>query len=342
LLPAFVVVNNTRPQDLALVCRGHERVLRARLADAAFFVREDSKRPLISRLEDLKQVTYHAKLGSSFDKVERCSALAQFLGRSVGLAASDMVKLQRAAQLAKCDLTTGLVGEFAELQGQVGQEYALGDGEDKEVAQAVAEHYLPLFAGGPLPAGVLGALLGIADRLDTICGCFSVGLIPTGAADPYGLRRAAIAIIRIITEKNFGFSLVQALDKALSLLQPWRQESAETVQAKVMEFIAARLAGVWADEGIGPDVAQAVIAAGMDDLTALRARAAALASMKKSKDFVILAAGLKRVFNILRKDPEAASEALVQSELLRDEAEKELYQQFSALKAEAGDRKSVV
>ncbi len=335
LLPSFVMVNNTRPKDLSLVCKGHERVLRARLADAAFFVREDTKRPLMERLEDLKQVTYHAKLGTSYDKVERFAKLALHLGAELKLGVVELNKLKRAAQLAKCDLVTGLVGEFPDLQGQVGEEYARRGGEEAEVALAVREHYMPTSAGGEMPSSLLGMLVGIADRLDTICGCFSVGLIPTGAADPYGLRRAAIAIIRIISERALPISLGQALDYALNNLAPWSKQDAALVKAKVLEFFAARLSGVLAEEGVGGDVAEAVVAAGMDDLTALKAKALALATMKKSEDFKVLASGLKRVFNLLRKESGQLSTQPVNHALLKDTAEKELHQQFKMLQEEA-------
>jgi glycyl-tRNA synthetase beta chain len=335
LLPCFVMINNTRARDPQLVNRGHERVLRARLADAAFFVNEDSKRPLIAHLPGLKQVTYHAKLGSSHDKVERFTRLALFLGQSLQMQASGLQKLERACLLAKCDLLTGLVGEFPDLQGQVGEEYALRSGEDKEVAQAIREHYLPLSAGGDLPQGHLGALVGIADRLDTICGCFALSLIPSGTADPYGLRRAVIAVIRIISEKHLPVNLGQALEQALGNLRPWNKEEPEIIKNKIMEFIAARLNGVLADDGVALDVSEAVIAAGMDDLSGLRARAHALNAMKYSAEFTVLAAGLKRVFNILRKNGQSPVSAAVNEDLLQEEAEKNLYHAFRRLREKA-------
>jgi glycyl-tRNA synthetase beta chain len=335
LLPSFVMVNNTRAKDPQLVVRGHERVLRARLADAAFFVREDTKIPLGERLQGLKQVTYHAKLGSSYDKVERFTRLAFFLGQALSLQPNQLEQLERACWLAKCDLITGLVGEFPDLQGQVGEEYALRSGENREVAQAVREHYMPLAAGGDLPSGLLGALVGLADRLDTLCGCFSVGLIPSGAADPYGLRRAVIALIRLISEKRIAISLNQAVEQALVNLQPWSAQEPAVVKEKIMEFIAARLAGVLAEDGVALDVSEAVIAAGIDDLVALRDRARALQTMKGSPDFAFLAAGLKRVFNILRKEAEALPSGPVEEAYLREDAEKELYRQFLHLRQKA-------
>ena len=336
LLPAFVAVNNTRPKDLAVVTQGHERVLRARLSDARFFLKEDRKRPLISRLEDLKQVTYHAKLGTSLDKVERCTALAAWLAQQ--LLPGEVEKVKRAAQLAKCDLVTQMVGEFPDLQGQVGRDYAARNGEDPAVALAILEHYLPAGAGGELPSGMIGTVVGIADRLDTICGLFGVGQTPTGAADPFALRRAAIAIIRLVVEKGLKLSLGACLDQALAGLGAWLSRPAAEVKAEVTEFFATRLAGMLAEQGVPTDVAEAVLAAGLDDLTATQARALALAEMKKSDDFAALAAGLKRVMNILRKEADQVPLAPPAPALFQEDAERQLFEAFQSLSAEAQAR----
>ncbi|MFH1033037.1 MAG: glycine--tRNA ligase subunit beta [Pseudomonadota bacterium] len=336
LLPAFVAVNNTLAKDPAVVTQGHQRVLRARLSDARFFLKEDLKRPLISRLEDLGQVTYHAKLGTSQEKVERCAKLAIWLAGV--LLPGEVDKVERAARLAKCDLVTQMVGEFPDLQGQVGRDYALRDGEDPAVAYAILEHYLPAGAGGELPSGMVGTVLGIADRLDTICGLFGVGQTPTGAADPFALRRAAIAIIRLVIEKGLTLSLGQCLGQALTGLGSWLARPAAEVQAEVTEFFATRMAGVLAEQGVPTDVAEAVLAAGLDDLTATRARALALAEMKKSADFAPLGAGLKRVMNILRKEAAQVPATPPDSALFQEEAERQLYEAFQALSAEASAR----
>ncbi len=336
LLPAFIAVNNTRAKDMAVVAQGHERVLRARLADARFFLREDTKRPLISRLEDLKNVTYHAKLGTSFEKVERFAALAAGLAEMVAPELKEQVI--RAARLAKCDLVTGMVGEFPSLQGQVGEDYARRDGEDPAAAQAIREHYKPASAYDSIPEGLIGALVGMADRLDSICGLFGIGQSPTGAADPYALRRAAIAIIRIVTEKGLRLSLGAALDMALAGLAPWLGRPAGEVKAEVLEFFAGRASGLLADQGVPTDVAEAVLAAGLDDLVAMRARALALADMKKMPDFAALASGLKRVMNILRKEAAQVPEGPPSEALFQEAAERELFTAFQALESEAQAR----
>lgn len=333
LLPNFIAVNNTKPKDLAVVTAGHERVLRARLADARFFLTEDTKRPLADFLEDLKQVTYHAKLGSSYDKVQRFAALTDKLAAQLSPEAAQAA--HRAALLAKCDLVTEMVGEFPDLQGQVGREYARRSGEPEAVALAIEEHYLPAGADSAPPTGVEGALVGLADRLDTICGMFGIGQAPTGAADPFALRRAALGVIRIVTDRGWRLSLRQALGWALEGLAPWVQRPADEVADEVTAFFAARYQGLLTEQGAPTDVAQAVLGAGLDDLVAVAQRAQALAEVKDSPEFQPLAVGLKRVMNILKKEAGQAPDAPPSEELLEDGAERELYQAFKALEAEA-------
>ncbi len=190
LLPYFVTVANTIPKDFALVAAGNARVVRARLEDARFYYEEDQKVRLEDRAAQLQTVVFHSKLGTSWEKAERFTALARWLGEQ--LAPDRLEALSRAAFLCKADLVTGMVGEFPELQGVMGRAYARLQSEPEAVAQAIYEHYLPIRAGGPIPEGIEGALLSIADKMDTIVGCFGVGLIPTGAADPFALRRQTL------------------------------------------------------------------------------------------------------------------------------------------------------
>ncbi|MCF8031606.1 MAG: glycine--tRNA ligase subunit beta [Desulfarculaceae bacterium] len=336
LMPNFIAVNNTQPRDMAVVTAGHEKVLRARLADARFFLGEDRKRALIDFLEDLKEVTYHAKLGTSYEKVERFAALAGWLADTLGLPAQERDQVVRAAQLAKCDLVTEMVGEFPSLQGVVGAEYALRDGEPEAVAAGISDHYLPAGADSALPESATGMLVGIADRLDTICGLFSIGQVPTGAADPFALRRAAIAVIRVVLEKELSLSLAAMLAQALKGAEGKTERPAEEVAAEVTQFFAARFAGILADQGCPTDVAQAVLAAGLDDLNATAARAKALAAVKDSPEFVSLAAGLKRVMNILKKEADQVPSAAPDEAIMVQDEEKALYSAFQGLEAEAG------
>ena len=216
LLNSFITINNTLAEDPSVVVKGNERVLRARLSDARFFFEEDKKVKLDARVESLKSVVYQQKLGTSFEKMERFRTLAEGLADQLNPAVK--AKVSRAAFLCKADLVSGMVGEFPEVQGVMGREYALLQGEDVEVAHAIAEHYLPTQAGGDLPTSDIGAVVSMADKLDTICGCFGVGLIPTGSADPYALRRSALGIINIILDRGYRLCLAALVDRSLALL----------------------------------------------------------------------------------------------------------------------------
>ncbi|MCF8042608.1 MAG: glycine--tRNA ligase subunit beta [Desulfarculaceae bacterium] len=335
LLPNFIAVNNTQPKDMAVVTAGHQKVLRARLADARFFLTEDRKKPLIDYLEELKQVTYHAKLGTSFDKVERFAALAGFLADELGLSAEEKSQVERTARLAKCDLVTEMVGEFPTLQGVVGTEYATRDGEPQAVAAGIAGHYLPAGADSPLPLEITGVLVGIADRLDSICGLFAADEKPSGAADPFALRRAAIAVIRLVIEKDLSLSLSRLLNQAMAGLGLWMQTPAEPVAQEVTAFFAARLSGILAEQGVPTDVSQAVLAVGLDDLKDTAARAKALAQAKNTAEFATLAVGLKRVMNILKKEAAQVPQDAPTEAAMSEETEKALYRAFTELEAEA-------
>jgi len=296
LLPYFIAVSNTKPKDPAVVVRGNERVLRARLADARFFFEEDQKISLAQRLEGLKKVVYHSKLGTSYEKVMRICRLADFLAEQIAPGLKEII--HRAALLCKGDLITGMVGEFPHLQGIMGGIYAKLAGEKEEVALAIYEHYLPQTAGGPLPKSAAGAILSIADKLDTIVGCFGVGLIPTGTADPYALRRQTIGIINIILEKNYPLSLSALIDQCLILLAEKIEQPPHTVKAEVLEFFKGRVQNILLMKELAPDVVEAALAAGFDDLVDLQARTQALHEFKKVPDFESLAIAFKRVVNI--------------------------------------------
>jgi glycyl-tRNA synthetase beta chain len=217
LLPHFIAVSNTRPRDITVVAKGNERVLRARLADASFFFEEDKKVPLEDRVESLKKVVFHTLLGTSHKKVMRFRKLAVKIASKVKPSVKKNV--DRAALLAKADLESLMVGEFSELQGIMGREYALLAGEKPEIANAIYEHYLPIVAGGDLPQTDEGAIVGIADKMDTIAGFFGVGLPPTGTADPYALRRQALGIINIILSRRYSLGLNFLIDESLALLK---------------------------------------------------------------------------------------------------------------------------
>lgn len=298
LLNCFITINNTLTEDPSVVVKGNERVLRARLSDARFFFEEDKKIKLDERVEALKKVVYQQKLGTSFEKMERFRTLAVGLAEQL----SPAVKTQtaRAATLCKADLVSSMVGEFPEVQGIMGREYALLEGEPAAVANAISEHYLPTQAGGDLPASDIGAFVSIADKLDTICGCFGVGLIPTGSADPYALRRSALGIINIILEREYKLSLSALIDAALDLLAPKLTRPAPEVKADVLEFFRGRFVNLMADRYPG-DAVDAATAVNYDDLPDAASRIAALAAFKSRPDFCELAVTFKRVGNIVKE-----------------------------------------
>jgi glycyl-tRNA synthetase beta chain len=300
LLPHFVNIANLSSASMDLIREGNERVLRARLSDARFFFEEDRRRPLEGRLEDLRGVVFHAELGTSFEKVQRIRGLAARLVEEIGRQADLAAKVDRAALLCKADLTTEMVGEFPSLQGITGREYALLEGEDPDVAQAIHEHYLPAFSGDRLPSSPVGAIVGLADKLDTITGCFGVGEIPSGAGDPLGLRRAALGVLNILLERGYETPLDWMVDQALDGLHRLLHRPPESVKAEVLEFFRVRLANLWASQGRNGEAVEAVLASGFMNLPDARRRLEALETFMAEEGFEDLAVSSKRVLNIVR------------------------------------------
>ncbi len=331
LMPGFITVNNTLTENPDVVVKGNERVLRARLSDARFFFEEDKKVPLSQRVEALKSVVYQQKLGTSHEKMERFRAIAEELAQQLAPAVKPQVS--RAAWLSKADLVTGMVGEFPEVQGIMGREYALLQGEAPEVAQAIAEHYLPNQAGGVLPTSDIGAIVSMADKLDSICGCFGVGLVPTGAADPYALRRAALGIIAIILNRGYRLPLTDLILRSLTLLEPKLTRPKEEVAADVREFFRGRFVNLQSGEFPG-DAVEAAVAVGCDDLVDAKERIAALARFKNHPDFQSLAVGFKRAANIVKEGVDTA----VDPTLFTDPAEGELCDAFAGVKSSVEEK----
>ena len=298
LLNKFITVSNTRPEDKQVVVKGNQRVIRARLSDAMFFWEEDQKVKLESNLETLKQVIYQARLGSSFEKVERFTQIARGLAERFEPAAVALT--ERAARLAKCDLETKMVYEFPELQGIMGREYSRIEGENPRVSTAIFEHYLPTEAGGALPSDNLGAFVSIADKIDTICGCFGVGLIPTGSADPYALRRSAIGVLNIILDRGYQLSIPELIEQSLGLLETKLTRPRAEVQDDVVAFIRLRLVNMLTTRDFASDVVDAVLAARFDEPCDVVARVEALDALKGAADFEPLAIAFKRVGNIIK------------------------------------------
>jgi glycyl-tRNA synthetase beta chain len=296
LLPHFIAVNNTLTRDPNVVRQGHERVIRARLSDAMFFYQEDAKVPLENRVEALKGVVFHSLLGTSYEKMERFRELAATLARQLAPEMENQVK--RAATLCKADITTEMVGEFPSLQGVMGRIYARLSGEAPEVAEALFTHYLPRHAEDELPPDRVGALVGLADRLDTICGCFGVGLSPTGTADPYGLRRHALAVIRILRSQGLHLDLVNAVESALELLKNKLSRSKLEASLEVLDFFQTRLQNLLLTEGFDHETITAVLAAGVRDVVDAADKVRALDEVRQRPEFPALALAFKRVINI--------------------------------------------
>lgn len=299
LLPYFITVNNTRARDPAVVKRGNEKVIRARLSDAQFFFEEDQKTPLEDRVEGLQQVVFHTLLGTSYEKVQRFRKLAAYIAERIGPSLKDRV--DRASLLAKADLDTQMVGEFSELQGIMGREYALLAGEDPAVAKAIYEHYLPVTAGGNLPETHEGAIVSIADKMDTIAGFFGVRLVPTGTADPYALRRQALGIINIILEKRYPLMLEDLVSTSLAILDGKMTRPAEETAKDVLEFFRGRLENMLISQGHPQDVVSAVLAAGFSDLVQVIQKIEAMETFKTHPAYEPLAIAFKRAGNILKE-----------------------------------------
>jgi glycyl-tRNA synthetase beta chain len=345
----FLVGSNIRPADPSRVIQGNERVVRPRLADAKFFFDQDRKKPLMSRLEGLAKVVYHNKLGSMLDRVERINALAlHILAQLPPSAAATQQTVEAAAQLCKCDLLSLMVGEFPELQGIMGRYYALADNRPSEVAEAIREHYLPRGAGDELPATTTGMALALADKLDTIAGVFAIDQKPTGTKDPFGARRAAIGVLRIIIERELSVDLYEAIKQSLLTIQPDMTRVAEA-SAKasnglfvnptgqvfktdyIYDYIMERLRAYYLEGNtqlkVTTEMFDAVLANRPGAPLDFDKRLRALESFLKLSDAQSLAAANKRISNILKKTA-VAGDVKVRAELLQEPAERDLCEQL--------------
>lgn len=299
LINNYVGVSNTIPKDDSVVKAGYGRVLRARLSDAKFFYQNDKNNSLEKRAEELKKVVYQEKLGTSFEKMERFSKIALYFSETLNPAVKETT--ERTAYLCKADLLTEMVYEFPELQGIMGREYSKLQGEPEVVSKAIYEHYLPRFAGDDLPSTDEGAFVSMADKLDTICGCFSIGLIPSGNNDPYALRRNAIGILNTIREKGYRVNLVEAIDYSLNILGEKLDFNKAAAAEDIFTFFIGRLKQILVSEGIPASSTDAVLS-GKTDIIGIEKAAKALYSSAGTEEFKIIAAGYKRINNILKKN----------------------------------------
>jgi glycyl-tRNA synthetase beta chain len=334
----FITISNIESLDPTQVRAGNERVVRPRLADAAFFWEQDRKQPLAARREGLDKVTFQAKLGSLGDKTKRIRALASEIAASLqkGEPQPDgpnpRAAAERAAELCKCDLLTSLVGEFPELQGVMGGYNAQADGEAPEVETAIREHYLPRGAGDALPSSDTGVAVSVADKLDTLAGIFAIGQKPTGAKDPFGLRRAAIGILRTLIEKQLEVDLRGLIERAVAL-QPVQSER---VADEIYEYVMERLRAYYLEGKTAPAITtemfDAVLATQPRSPLDFDARLRALSSFLEMPEATSLTAANKRIANILRKSEEVTAAIEVDIDALRENAEIRLYDAVRGLR----------
>ncbi|MCD2511095.1 glycine--tRNA ligase subunit beta [Comamonas endophytica] len=327
----FLVVSNISPADASAVIGGNERVVRPRLADAKFFFDQDRKKTLASRVEGLGKVVYHNKLGTQGERVERVRAIAKSIAQQLGDSALAR-QADLAAQLAKTDLVTDMVGEFPELQGTMGRYYALNDGLDQAVADAIEDHYKPRFAGDELPRNDVGVVVALADKLETLVGMFGIGNLPTGDRDPFALRRHALGVVRMLVEKDLPLDLETLL---VSATPAFGDRIADATPA-LADFIYDRLAGNLREQGFSAQQVDAVLALRPQRLAEVQKRLDAVRAFAALPEAPALAAANKRVGNILKK-AEGAVQAQVDAGRLLETVEKDLYQalQTSVPRADA-------
>jgi glycyl-tRNA synthetase beta chain len=330
LMSAFITVANIESRDPSQVINGNERVIRPRLADAAFFYTNDKNSSLESRRESLKQVVFQVALGSVYDKTQRVAALAETLCSYTG---AEPAMARRAAQLSKSDLVTDMVGEFDDLQGIMGRDYALNDGEPEEVAEALFEQYLPRFAGDLVPSTATGATLALADRLDSLVGIFSIGQQPSGSRDPFALRRASLGVLRIIIERDIDLDLTQAINSAAAQFADLSgaKLTGDELCKQVLTYILERFKSWYKEEGIGSEVFAAVSALGLSNPLDINARVQAVQQFSQLPESVALAAANKRVSNILAKQLADTSPVSLDAKLLQENAEQQLASEIERL-----------
>ena len=327
LLPYFIAISNIDSKRPEVVVAGNERVIRPRFSDARFFYRQDQKRPLLDRRPELDRVVFQEKLGSVGDKCDRIARLADNIALRLN-ANRDQVK--QAAQLCKCDLMTEMVGEFPRLQGIMGRYYAVHDKLPKRVAEAIEQHYWPKFAGDELPGSDVSQCLALADRLDSLTGIFAVGQKPTGVKDPFALRRAALAVVRILIEKSLALDLAELCRYACEGLAP--VIDTDGVEDEVIAYITDRLRAYYQEQGIGFDIVDAVVFGRPTTLSDCDSRIRALNQFQTNEAAPALAAANKRISNILKKQ-DADPGAAVMTERFELKAEKQLYSQLVKLQA---------
>lgn len=324
LMPYFLTVRNGGTKALENVQHGNEKVLRARLDDAKFFFENDRKKTLEGHRDDLTRINYQEGMGDMRDKADRLQKLTEAIGKDWDFDAEKTADADRAAFLSKSDLATGMVTEFTELQGEMGKEYALLDGEKPEVAQAIFEQYMPRFAGDILPQQEIGRALSLADKLDNLAATFLRGLIPTGSQDPFALRRQTIGAVNILTDGKIHWDIRRGIEAALALL-PGEEETKKTVLSQIEDFFRQRIKAIMLDEGIAYDIIDAVLAGPVDDIYALFLKARSMAE-SQLKDEADLRQAVTRLANITK----GKTGGKVDPSLFTEDVEKKLQDAFEA------------
>lgn len=345
ILPYFISVRNGNAEHIETVAKGNEKVLTARLDDGQFFFEEDQKLTIASCVDRLKQVTFHEKIGSIYEKMNRVQAIAQLIGKKVGLTTTELTDLNRASEIYKFDLVTNMVGEFPELQGIMGEKYALMQGENPTVAAAIREHYMPISSEGELPQSSVGAVLAIADKLESVLSFFAVGMIPTGSNDPYALRRQTYGIVRIIESKNWIFPMDTLKEDILAapvITQSALIEGYRSSAPQVIDFIKARVRQLLMAESIRHDVIDAALNSRQENVLKL-IEASRLINGHLSDDlFKSTIEALTRVLNLASKGEEllAQTQASVDPTLFETTSEQNLHESFAKITTNSSQENS--
>ena len=345
ILPYFISVRNGNAEHLDMVAKGNEKVLTARLDDGQFFYEEDQKLTIAACVDRLKQVTFHEKIGSIYEKMNRVKAIAQLIGKNVGLNDTELKDLNRASEIYKFDLVTNMVGEFPELQGIMGEKYAMMQGENPAAAAAIREHYMPTSSEGELPETAVGAVLAIADKLESVLSFFAVGMIPTGSNDPYALRRQTYGIVRIIESKNWSFpmeSLKKDILAATVIEQSALAQGYASSNLEVIDFIKARIRQLLVGKNIRHDVIDAALHSRQEDMIKLIEAGREINRHLSDTVFKPTIEALTRVLNLAAKGKELLNqtELTVNTDLFETKSEHELYEAFSAIEKTAHDSTS--
>ncbi|KRN54243.1 glycine--tRNA ligase subunit beta [Carnobacterium divergens] len=315
LLPHFISVRNGNSSHIENVAKGNEKVLTARLDDGAFFYEEDQQMMIKDAVERLKTVTFHEKIGTMFEKMERVGYFAEIIGKIVGLTQQELTELKRASEIYKFDLVTNMVGEFPELQGIMGEKYALMQGEEPAVATAIREHYLPISSEGELPQSNVGAVLAIADKLDSVMSFFAVGMIPTGSNDPYALRRQAYGVVRIVENKGWYFPIETIRSEMITAATQHKEELSKRLAEsapEVIDFIKARMRQHLIGLNMRHDVIEAVLTSNQEDLIKITEAAAVLEKHLTEPTFKPTIEAMTRVMNLAKKGKELVAQKHLQ------------------------------